>query len=173
MFSTTSWWCWGSVPCYRSQAGSCSFSVRGHLCGWHTQHLCCQEAHTEDRIVGEQAIVFCQVRVPRICVNFSDCFPLVPHFLLLLPVALSSWSVSPPPHPPRQQTGEPSLPKLQAGLWWTPLQVLLIVKDQHTQPSAAEHVEGNTGHNQVSAQHRRHRKSQLWRRGLCHWCCRF
>lgn len=165
MFSTTWSWCWGSAPCYRSwPAGSCSPSALDHLRRWQTHFLCCQKAHTEGRTVGEQAIALCQICVPMIFVNFSDCFSLAPHFLSFLA----------PAGPLLPLAEEPSFPKLESGLWQTPLNVILILKDQHIQPRAAEHFEENVGHNhKVTAEHRMHRKSQFWRRGLCHWCWRF
>lgn len=98
MFSITSSWCWGFVLCYKGEPGRQLQFLHPRpspLSMTNSHLLCCQKEQTEDRIVGKQGTALCQICVPVIFVNFSDCFSSVPHFLLWLPVALRFCCPSP------------------------------------------------------------------------------
>lgn len=169
MFSTTSSWCWGSVPCYRSQPGRQLQLLRPRSSPWMTHStfsVLPESTHRRPRCWGTG-----NSALPSTCSNDLCEFQWLFSFGAPLPLVTSCGSELLESTP---ATGGGSLLSLNSRQGCGGPKALLIVKDQHTQPSAAEHVEGNAGHNhQVSAQHRRHRKSQLWQRGLCHWCCRF
>lgn len=93
MFSITSSWCWGFVPCCKGEPGRQLELLHPKPSPPSVTNLhlsCCQKEQTEDRIVGEERIALCQICVPATFVNFSDCFSSVPYFLLWLPVALRS-----------------------------------------------------------------------------------
>lgn len=54
------------------------------------------------------------------------------------------------------------MPIFKPGQQWTPLKAILILKEEHIQPSAAEYLGENVGQNyKVSPKYRMHRNSQL------------
>lgn len=102
-------WCWGSVLRYRSQqAGSCSSSPN-HLHRWKA-HIYCDAKKNKQKtiLLGRRELHFAKY-VFQWFMNFSDCFSLVLHFLLWLPVALRSCQ------PLLQLEEEPPSPILKSG----------------------------------------------------------